>query len=79
MSKLPIVNAKELIRILHKLGFFKFHQVGSHAQFKHPDGRRVTIPIHLGKDIGKRTLKGIINDLDLNVEEFVKILKKRKY
>jgi len=78
MSKLPIIKAKTLIRILKKLGFFKFHQVGSHAQFKHPDGRRVTIPIHPGQDIGKKTLKGILNDLDLAIEEFLKIFKKIK-
>lgn len=78
MPKLPVVKAKELIRVLKKLGFFKFHQVGSHAQFKHPNGRRVTVPIHPGKDLGKKTLKGIIDDLDLGVEEFIKILKKEK-
>lgn len=75
MPKLPIVKSRELIRVLRKLGFFKFHQVGSHAQFKHPDGRRITIPIHPGKDINKKTLKGIIDDLDISVDDFVKILK----
>jgi len=78
MPKLPAIKAKELIRVLKKLGFFKFHQVGSHAQFKHPNGRRITVPIHPGKDIGKKTLKGIIDDLELRVEEFIKILKKEK-
>jgi predicted RNA binding protein YcfA (HicA-like mRNA interferase family) len=77
MPKIPVIKAKELIRILQKLGFNKYHQVGSHAQFKHSDGRRVTAPIHPGKDIGKKTLKGIIGDIDLTVEEFVKILKKK--
>jgi len=28
--------------------------------------------------VGKKTLKGIINDLDLSFEEFIKILKKEK-
>jgi len=78
MPKLPIIKSTEIIRVLKKLGFLKYHQVGSHAQFKHFDGRRVTIPIHKGKDIGKKTLKGIIDDLDLSVEEFIKILKKEK-
>jgi len=77
MPKLPIIRAKELIRILNKLGFFKFHKVGSHAQFKHLDGRRVTVSVHSGKEIGRKTLKGIIDDLDLTVEEFIKILKER--
>lgn len=75
MPKLPVLKAKELIRVLTRLGFYKHHQVGSHAQFKHPNGCRITVPIHHGKDIGRRTLKGIIDDLDLSVEEFIKILR----
>ncbi len=77
MSKLPIIKAKELIRVLNKLGFFEHHRVGSHAQFKHEDERRVTVPVHAGKDINKGTLGGIIKDIDLTVEEFIVILKKK--
>lgn len=78
MPKLPVVKIKELIRVLTILGFFEYHRVGSHAQFKHPDGRRTTIPIHFGKDIKKGMLRGILNDIDLTVEEFIFILKKKK-
>ncbi len=74
MPKLPVIKARKLIKVLNKLGFYKHHQVGSHAQFKHPDGRRITLPIHPGKDLTKKTLKGIIKDLDLSVEEFIKLL-----
>lgn len=77
MPKLPIIKAKELNRVLNRLGFFKFHQVGSHAQFKHSDGRKITVPVHQGKEIGRKTLKGIINDLDRTVEEFTKILRRK--
>lgn len=76
MPKLPILKAKELVRILNKIGFFKYHQVGSHAQFKHSDGKRITISIHLGKDIPRGTLKGILRDLEISTEEFIKLLKK---
>lgn len=75
MSKLPVIKSKELIRVLNRFGFFEHHRVGSHAQFKHSDGRRITVPIHSGKDIKKKTLKGIINDLNISVEEFIKTLK----
>ncbi len=75
MPKLPVIKSRELIQILIKLGFFKFHQVGSHAQFKHFDGRRITIPIHSGKDIKRKTLKSIIDDIDISVEEFINIFK----
>ena len=74
MPKLPIIKVRKLIRVLEKLGFSKYHQVGSHAQFRHLDGRRITVPVHQGKDIGKKMIKGIINDLDISVEEFVKLL-----
>lgn len=76
MPKLPIIKVRQLIRVLLKLGFFKYHQVGSHAQFKHSDGRRTTVPIHSGKDIDKKMLNGIIEDLEITIDEFVAILKK---
>ncbi|OGZ31792.1 MAG: hypothetical protein A3H02_01925 [Candidatus Niyogibacteria bacterium RIFCSPLOWO2_12_FULL_41_13] len=75
MPKLPIVKARELIRVLRKLGFEEFHRVGSHAQFKRGDGRRTTVPIHSGKDIKKKTLKSILDDLEISIKEFIKILK----
>ena len=68
MPKLPVIKARKLIRALKKLGFFEYHQVGSHVQFKHEDGQ--------GKDINRGTLRGIINDLNISVDEFIKILKK---
>ena len=76
MPKLPVVKAKELVRVLYKLGFFEYHRVGSHAQFKHEDGRRTTISIHAGKDIKRGTLKGILRDIDVEVEDFIKIIKR---
>jgi predicted RNA binding protein YcfA (HicA-like mRNA interferase family) len=76
MPKLPVIKARELIRVLNQLGFFKYHQVGSHAQFKNAHGQRITIPVHSGKDIGKKTLKGILNDLNISAEQFARLLKK---
>ena len=76
MPKLPVIKSRELIRVLLRLGFFKYHQVGSHAQFKHSGGKRITVPIHPGKDIGKKMLNGIIDDLEITVEKFIYLLKK---
>ena len=71
---MPVVEPKDLVRVLGRLGFILFHQVGSHAQFKHADGRRVTVSIHAGQEIGRRTLRGIIRDLDISIEEFRELL-----
>ena len=77
MPKLPVIKPKELIRILEKIGFFEHHRAGSHAQFKHPDGRRTTIPIHSG-DVKKGMLHGILSDINVSAEDFLKLLKKKK-
>ena len=74
MPKLPVIKAKKLLKIVQKAGFFKFHQAGSHIQMKHRDGRRITIPFHPSQEIRRGTLKGIIDDMNLSVEEFKKLL-----
>jgi len=73
MPKLPVIKARELYKILTKLGFQKHHQVGSHIQLKHSDGRRATIPYHPSQEIRKGTLKAILADIDITVEEFSKL------
>ena len=78
MAKMPVVKTRALVRTLERLGFYRYHQVGSHAHFKHVDGRRTTVYIHEGKDVGKKTLAGIIADLCMGVEEFIKALKRGK-
>jgi len=76
MPKLPVIKARELFKVLKKLGFYKYHQVGSHIQLKHPDGRRITISYHPSQEIRRGTLKAIIDDLDMTVEQFIKEIKK---
>ena len=71
MPKLPVIKAKILLKILLKMGFYKHHQTGSHIQLKHPDGRRTTVPYHPNQEIRRGTLKGIIDDLDMTVGEFI--------
>jgi predicted RNA binding protein YcfA (HicA-like mRNA interferase family) len=74
MPKLPVVKADKLLKSLLKLGFEKHHQAGSHIQLKHSDGRRTTIPYHPKQEIRKGTLKSIIDDINLTVEEFIEAL-----
>jgi predicted RNA binding protein YcfA (HicA-like mRNA interferase family) len=76
MSKLPVLKTKELIKVLNRMGFFQFHRVGSHTQFKHTDGKRTTIPIHYNKDIPRGILMAILKDIEISREELIKILKK---
>ena len=75
-ERLPSLKAKDLIRFLQREGFVLAHQKGSHATYKHSaTQRRVTIPIHSGKDLKRGLLHGIIKDLNLTPEEFLMKLK----
>ncbi|MFB2921462.1 type II toxin-antitoxin system HicA family toxin [Aerosakkonema funiforme] len=71
---LPRVTATEVIRVLNKIGFELSRQSGSHRIYKNADGMRVTVPFHSGKILHPKTLKSILNDAGLTVEEFVQLL-----
>lgn len=77
MPKLPIVKDRELIKALKHLGFFEHPERGSsHVVYAHKDGRRTTVARHPGKDIPRGTLKAILRDINLSVDEFVQLLRK---
>ncbi len=72
MAKLPLLSAKELSKILKKLGFEFKRQQGSHMFFEHPDGRTTVIPNHPGEEIDRGLLNKIIkHDLKISREEFM--------
>lgn len=74
MSKLPLITAKELIKILFKLGFQQKRQKGSHKFFQHPDGRTTVIPDHGNEKIDRGLLNKIIKqDLQMSIEDYLKI------
>lgn len=73
-GKLPLLTAKELIKILNKFGFQVIRQRGSHIYLKHQDGRCTVVPLHAGKEIGRGLLKRILNETEISREEFLKNL-----
>ena len=75
MSHFPAVSAREVIRILKKLGFYEHHQKGSHKIFKRDnDMKRVVVPFHGSKIIPRKTLKSILLDADINLDKFKELL-----
>jgi len=62
-SKLRSLTARKLIRALRKDGFNLDRQSGSHRQYLHPDGRRVTVSYHRSGDTFRpKILKIMIED-----------------
>jgi len=72
--KLPVVTAKELIKVLKRADFYEFRQKGSHLTLiRDSDGKQVTVPVHPGRTIGKGRLSKILKEVGLTIEEFKKL------
>lgn len=75
MPKLPRIPSVLVIRALKRARFYEYHRSGSHIQMRHLDKQnlRITIPFHK-KDLAPKTLKSIIQQAGLTVEDFLKLL-----
>lgn len=74
MSKLPILSGKKLLKILVKNNFKNIRQKGSHVFVENSQGKGTVIPLHGNEDLGKGLFKSILGDLDLTVEDFMKMM-----
>ena len=63
MTRLAPVKARVIIALLTQLGFRLLRQEGSHQQFEHPDGRRVTVPIHGSGEVDTCVLRNILKQI----------------
>jgi len=69
--KLPRdVTGAEAVRALRRLGFEERRQTGSHVILRR-ESRTVVVPMH--KPIKPGTLRGLIEQAGLTVEEFSKV------
>ena len=75
MSKLQELSYREVIRRLRKLGFRFYRQgKGSHELWvRDADGRVIPVPHYKGKRIRKGTVRAIIREVGVSVEEFMKL------
>jgi predicted RNA binding protein YcfA (HicA-like mRNA interferase family) len=73
MSKLPRISGREAIAALQRAGFDVIRQSGSHVVLKRSDPfSQLVVPDHRELDTG--TLRAIIRQADLSVDEFMKLL-----
>lgn len=75
MPPLRELSYPEVTRRLRKLGFrFYRHGKGSHELWvRDTDGRVVPVPHYRGKKIRKGTVRAIIREAGVGVEEFMKL------
>ena len=70
MSKLRLIDANRMERLLFRLGFEKVRQKGSHAFYRHPDGRVTTVPHHKGRILARPLIREILREIDITVEQY---------
>lgn len=73
MSKLPRISGRDCIRALVKIGFEEKRQQGSHIVLRRNDPFvQLVVPDH--KELDRGTLRALIRQADLSVEDFNRLL-----
>ena len=72
-SKYPVLPPQKIISILSQFGFEKVSQKGSHAKYKNRKTNSIyIIPMH--KEVAKGTLKSILEQADVDIDDFLKFI-----
>ncbi len=73
MSKLPNISGKNCVRALQKVGFYLKRRESSHVILRRDNPfAQVVVPDH--QELAKGTLRAILRDVDLTIEEFIRLL-----
>lgn len=70
MTSLPVVSGREVVKALEKIGYVFDRQRSSYMILRQqaPPHRHLTMPDH--QEVAKETLRAIIRQAGLTVEEF---------
>ncbi len=76
-DKFPHATCDDLVRVLKKAGFVEKRQKGSHLTlWRGSDKRRITVPIHPGREVPMGTLRRCLRDANILADDFRTLLKK---
>lgn len=74
MSRLILVDAKTLEKLLFLSGFVRIRQRGSHVFYRHADGRYTTIPHHGSAKLSRPLLHQILKQIMISAEDYTKLI-----
>ena len=76
MTRLPSVKPREVIRALEKAGFVVVRIKGSHHFMVHrtDPSRTTNVPGHASHDLPRGTLRAILNQAGLTIDQFIALL-----
>jgi len=74
--RMPRLTGKQVERAFVPAGWYLHHSRGSHFYYRHSGypGKQITLPIHAGEVIPQKTLKNILEQAGLSLDEFIGLL-----
>lgn len=73
MPNLPQVKPRDIEKALLAKGFHSRSTKSSHVVFIHADGRHTVVPGH-NRPVRPGTLRSILRQADISLDEFLKLL-----
>jgi len=74
MKKLPRISGRKCVKALQRAGFYIKRRHGSHIILRRDEPfAQIVVPDH--RELDRGTLRAIIRQAGLSVEEFLKLLK----
>ena len=74
MAKPKSCRGNELLKLLLSFGYECRRITGSHHLMYREGSLPISVPVHAGKNMKYGTLRGIIKDAGLTVDEFNKLI-----
>lgn len=71
----PRISGKDVVATLRRAGFILIYIEGSHHYLEPSEGGSlVTVPVHTNKILKPKTLKNILNQAGMTIDDFNKLL-----
>lgn len=74
MPELPVVKPRQVFAALERAGFVRVSQRGSHVKMRRGDALAI-VPDHGRRDVQRGTLKSILEQAGLTIDEFKDLLR----
>lgn len=74
MVRMPRVEGKDVVGALKRADFRLSHIRGSHHYLRRSSGSLVCVPVHAGVIVDIKTLKSILEQAELTINELIELL-----
>ena len=74
MTRIPRVEGKDIVSALKRADFRISHIRGSHHYLRREGANLVCVPVHSGAILDVKTLKSILEQAGLTIDELIELL-----